>query len=102
MKMVQTLETVKTEQEINLIDNVFTAAEAATIINDVLNAKINFHKIKRLSIKEGNENDACEYDNGRIQELLNEQQIAKEFFSQARIQGKKLKIKSKVYIGLEE
>ncbi|WP_348710779.1 hypothetical protein [Tenacibaculum sp. 190524A05c] len=100
--MVQTLETVKTEQEINLIDNVFTAAEAATIINDVLNAKINFHKIKRLSIKEGNENDACEYDNGRIQELLNEQQIAKEFFSQARIQGKKLKIKSKVYIGLEE
>ncbi|CAL2061812.1 conserved hypothetical protein [Tenacibaculum sp. 190524A05c] len=102
MKMVQTLETVKTEQEINLIDNVFTAAEAATIINDVLNAKINFHKIKRLSIKEGNENDACEYDNGRIQELLNEQQIAKEFFSQARIQGKKLKIKSKVYIELEE
>ncbi|WP_348724599.1 hypothetical protein [Tenacibaculum sp. 190524A05c] len=100
--MVQTLETVKTEQEINLIDNVFTAAEAATIINDVLNAKINFHKIKRLSIKEGNENDACEYDNGRIQELLNEQQIAKEFFSQARIQGKKLKIKSKVYIELEE
>lgn len=102
MKMVQTLETVKTEQEINLIDNVFTAAEAATIINDVLNAKINFHKIKRLSIKEGNENDACAYDNGRIQELLNEQQIAKEFFSQARIQGIKLKIKSKVYIELEE
>jgi hypothetical protein len=102
MKTVQTLETVKTEQEINLIDNVFTAAQAATIINDVLNAKINFHKIKRLSIKEGNENDACEYDNGRIQELLNEQQIAKEFFSQARIQGKKLKIKSKVYIEIEE
>ncbi|TCP27922.1 hypothetical protein EV195_10181 [Tenacibaculum skagerrakense] len=102
MKMVQTLEAVKTEQEINLIDNVFTASEAATIINDVLKVKINFHKLKRLSITEGNEKDACEYDSGRIDELLNEQQIAKDFFSQARIKGKKLKIKSKIYIEIEE
>lgn len=102
MKMVETLEALKTDEEINLIDNVFTASEAANIINDVLKVKINFHKIKRLSIKEENENDACEYDSGRIHELLNEQEIAKEFFSQARLKGKKLKIKSKIYIEIEE
>ena len=102
MKMVQTLEAEKTKQKINLIDNVFTASEAANIVSDVLKVKINFHKLKRLSITEGNQKDACEYDSGRIEELLNEQQVAREFFSQARLKDKKVKIKSRIYIEIEE
>jgi hypothetical protein len=102
MKLAPALDEVKTTQEINLIENVFTASEAAKIINDVLKVKINFHKLKRLSITEGNNNDTCEYDSGRIDELLQAQEIAKAFFSQARIQNKKLKIKSKIYIEIEE
>ena len=92
----------KTEQKINLIDGRFTASEAADIIKDVLKVKINFHKLHRLSITEGNSNDACEYDNGRIDELLNEQEIAKDFFKDARLQGKKLTISSTIHITVED
>lgn len=97
-----TPETLKTKQQINLIDNVFTASEASNIINDVLKVKVNFHKIKRLSITEGNADDKCEYDSGRIHELLKEQEIAKDFFSQARLQGKKLKMTSTIHIEIED
>jgi uncharacterized protein with FMN-binding domain len=94
--------TLRTEQLINLIEGQFTASEAADIINDVLNVKINFHKIQRLSITEGNSDDVCEHDTSRIDELLNEQILAKDFFSQARLQGKKLKMRSTIHIEIEE
>jgi uncharacterized protein with FMN-binding domain len=94
--------TLRTEQKINLIEGRFTASEAADIINDVLKVKINFHKIQRLSITEGNLDDACEHDSSRIDELLNEQILAKDFFSQARLQGKKLKMTSTIHIEIEE
>lgn len=93
---------IKSDQKINLIDGTFKASEAADIINDVLKVKINFHKLQRLSITEGDQEDACEYDSGRIDELLNEQRIAKDFFKLARLQGKKLKMTSTIHISIEE
>ena len=99
---METLEAIKTEQKINLIDGTFTASEASDIIKSVLNVKINFHKLHRLSITEGNENDDCKLDNGRIKELMNELDIAKAFFSQARLQGKRLKMSSTIHIEIEE
>jgi hypothetical protein len=99
---METLVQKKTNQKINLIDGFFTASEASDIINSVLNVKINFHKLKRLSITEGNDKDECVYDSGRISELINEQQIAKDFFSQARLEGKKLKMTSIIKIEIED
>lgn len=93
---------LKTDQKINLIEGTFKASEAADIINDVLKVKINFHKLQRLSITEGNSEDMCEHDSGRITELLNEQEIARAFFKQARLQGKKLKMTSTINISIED
>ncbi|MFT5254162.1 MAG: hypothetical protein ACI87N_003229 [Flavobacteriales bacterium] len=98
---METLVQTKTTQKINLIDGVFTASEASDIINSVLKVKINFHKLKRLSITEGNDKEECAFDNGKIAELMNEQQIVKEFFSQARLNGKKLKMHSVIQIEIE-
>jgi uncharacterized protein with FMN-binding domain len=99
---METLEQPKTTQKINLIDGVFTASEASDIINSVLNVKINFHKLHRLSITEGNDKEACTFDNGRIAELMYEQKIAKEFFSQARLNGKTIKMHSVIHIEIED
>jgi len=99
---METLVQTKTTQKIDLIDGVFTASEASDIINSVLKVKINFHKLNRLSITEGNNNNDCAYDSGRIDELMNEQNIAKEFFSQARLNGKKLKMRSIIQIEIED
>lgn len=92
----------RTEQKINLIDGSFTVNQASDIINSVLNVKINFHKLQRLSRTEGNTEDACDFDNGRIDELLAQQIIAKKFFSEARLEGKKIKMKSVIQITLED
>ncbi len=91
---------IVTEQRINLIDGCFTTTEACDIINSVLNIKINFHKLHRLSITEGNADDLCEYDNNRINELLTQQETVKDFFK--NIKGKKLKINSIIDIAIEE
>jgi hypothetical protein len=104
---MSTLELLKTnitetKQNINLVDGNFTASEATDVINALLDAKINFHKLKRLSITEGNTNEKCEYDNNRIIELIDEKGFAKAFFSEARLQGKKLKMESTITITIEE
>lgn len=99
---METLPKTKTKQKIDLINGVFTTSEASDIINSVLKVKINFHKLNRLSITEGNNKDACEFDSARINELINEQQISKDFFSQARLNGKKIKMRSVIQIEIEE
>lgn len=80
------------QQNIDLVDGTFSVSDAADIINGVLDVKINYHKIKRLSITEGNTNDLCEYDTGRINELIEAKEKAKLFFNDLRQSGKKLRI----------
>ncbi|WP_025742208.1 hypothetical protein [Aquimarina pacifica] len=97
-----TLTSLKDEQKVNLINGCFSPSEAATIINSLLQEKINFHKLQRLSLTEGNNQNTCEFDNKRIDELIYEQALAKEFFSQARLDGKKLVVKSTISIEIEQ
>ncbi|WP_250433078.1 hypothetical protein [Hanstruepera flava] len=95
-------ENLLTEQKIKLIDGLFSAKEAADIIDAVLNIKINHHKLKRLSITEGNSNDSCEYDTGRIDELLKAKQDAKEYFNSVKEFDGRLRINSMIDISLEQ
>ncbi|AUS04609.1 hypothetical protein [Pseudotamlana carrageenivorans] len=92
----------KTTQKINLINGEYTASEALDIVNSVLKVKINFHKLNRLSITEGNNKDECVYDNGRINELMDAQKTTKEFLSQAQSSGKKIKMHGVIHIEIEE
>ncbi len=91
----QELELVKkTKQNINLVEGEFTPSEAAHIVNSLLNEKINFHKLQRLTMLEGNCNSSTSYADNRITELENEKHIAKEFISKMRKEGMKLRINS--------
>jgi hypothetical protein len=91
-----------TKQEVLLIDGLFNATDAADIIDAVLDVKINYHKLKRLSITEGNSEDICEYDNDRINELLNAKKTAREYFKNVRLNGGKLRVDSKISIAIEK
>ena len=91
-----------TKQEVLLIDGLFNATEAADIIDAVLDVKINYHKLKRLSITEGNSEDICEYDNDRINELLNAKKTAREYFKNVRLNGGKLRVDSTISIAIEK
>lgn len=90
-----------TTKTINLIEGKFTTSEAVDIIYDVLDVKINFHKLQRLSKTEGNHNATCTYDNGRIQELIASQEEILKFFNELKTTGKKISIKSTIEISVE-
>ncbi|MCJ7468168.1 MAG: hypothetical protein MUO53_15930 [Maribacter sp.] len=84
--------TEKTTQIIQLVKGEFTATEASQVIMSLIDEKINFHKIQRLQIWEGNHEYKTDLLDGRIKELVNEKKIASEFMAKTRDLGQKLKI----------
>ena len=89
-------------QKVQLVDGKFTPSEASDVISALIEEKINFHKIQRLSLCEGNENSNLSYPNGRIAELKEEKRIAKEFLAKARAQGVNVRINGTLEITFEE
>ena len=78
--------------KLNLVDGTYTASEASDVINALIREKINFHKLHRLSITEGDMNcDTCE-DNSRMAQLRRSQIEFKEFCQEARLAGKRIKV----------
>lgn len=100
MKAAKTPTEHKKDQQIRLVDGEFTPAEAGDIVNSLLDQKINFHKLQRLTIWEGNVNGNCSFPNTRIEELEREKEIAREFFKMARENGSMLRIKGNLEIEL--
>lgn len=102
MKDSITSETKQNQQTLKLIDGTFTKREALNILNSVVDVKINFHKLHRLSIQEGNENDECQFDNSRIQELMSDKKEVKAFLRALESRGQNIKISSTITISLED
>jgi hypothetical protein len=89
-------------QKVQLIEGDFTPSEANDVICALIEEKINFHKLQRLSLFEGDITANVKYPSGRIAELYEEKKIAKEFIAMARAQGSKLKINGTIEIELIE
>lgn len=83
---------VNTLTKVQLVDGVFSPSEASDVLVGLIEKKINFHKIHRLSICEGNELSNTNYDDSRINELYEELAKAKELIKQARLEGYQLKV----------
>jgi len=61
-----------TTQKIQLVKGEFTPSEASHIIMNLIDEKINFHKLQRLQMWEGNHKSKTEQLDGRIEELEKE------------------------------
>ncbi len=92
----------KTKQKIQLVDGTFTASETADVVLALINEKINFHKLQRISWCEGSADADTKYPDERIAELEKEKEITKEFVAQIRHLGKKLRINGVLEISVEE
>ena len=79
-------------QKIQLVQGTFTPAEASHVVTALIDEKINFHKIQRLSSREGNEGCNTDYPDERIAELFTERKIAKDFIKEAKREGYRVKI----------
>ncbi|WP_010521511.1 hypothetical protein [Aquimarina agarivorans] len=61
-------------ESVKLVDGTFTSAQANDVVRDLIDTKINFHKLSRLSLTEGDHNHKAHYDNNRLDELLEEKE----------------------------
>lgn len=98
MKTKREQQLIVTDQKIRLVDGEFTPNEASDIILALLDQKINFHKLQRLAIWEGDINANTSFPNNRIEELEQEKLVSREFVKQARKKGAMLKIKGNLEI----
>lgn len=92
---------ISLDQQLKLIDGKFSKSEALSIVNNVVDVKINFHKLQRLSKTEGNIHDKCLYDNTRITELINDKAAIKEFLLSLDASCK-INIASTIHISVEQ
>lgn len=93
---------IRTKQKIQLVDGTFTPSETLDVVLTLLQEKINFHKLQRISWCEGSSQADTRYPDGRITELEEEQKAIKEFVAEVRSEGKRLKISGVLNITLEE
>ncbi|HEY5688675.1 MAG TPA: hypothetical protein VIS27_10275 [Yeosuana sp.] len=92
METKELKQTEKVAQKIQLVKGEFTPSEASHIVVNLIDEKINFHKIQRLQMWEGNHRCKTDLLDGRIKELEKEKVIAKEFINNIRSLGQNLNI----------
>lgn len=92
MKIKELTQTEEATQNIQLVKGDFTPSEASHILMSLIDEKINFHKIQRLQIWEGNHKCKTSDLDNRIDELLKEKKIAQEFINKTRGLGQNLRI----------
>lgn len=94
---------IETEtQKIELVKGEFTPSEAWDVIMKLIDVKINFHKIQRLQIWEGDHKCVTNQLDGRIQELEREKEIAREFINSKRGLGQNLIISGTLQLTVAE
>lgn len=102
MNSQELVQTEELTQSLQLVKGLFTSAEASNVVITLIDQKINFHKIQRFQLWEGNHECKTEQINKRIKELEQEKEVAKEFISKIQELGSKIKIDAVLKMSIEE
>ncbi|MFK8104128.1 MAG: hypothetical protein AB8G15_16465 [Saprospiraceae bacterium] len=96
------MEMTEVIQKIQLIEGQFTPSEASDLVSSLIKEKINFHKIQRLS--QNLQDECCDTKDSkeRIEELTQERKIARNFISEAKVDGKNVRINCVLEITYEQ
>jgi hypothetical protein len=92
--------TAEVISKVQLIEGEFTPMESLDVINSLIKEKINFHKIHRLSLCEGDENSNTNFDDSRVKELQAEKENFKQIYLEAKQLNKRVKINGIIEIEL--
>jgi hypothetical protein len=79
-------------QKVQLVEGQFSPSHANQVITSLLDTKINFHKLIKLSACIGEHEADTEYTDKRIEELQLEKLVAQELIKEARQNGKNIRI----------
>jgi hypothetical protein len=100
MKLKEVTQIEKTTQKVQLVKGDFTPSETSDIITRLINEKINFHKLQKLQMWEGNHKCKTDQLDIRIGELEKEKENAREFINSLKDLGKNLKINGTLEISV--
>jgi hypothetical protein len=95
LMFMESIDKTRSENEtttIQLVQGNFNSSDALHLIINLINEKINFHKIQRHQNWEGNHADKNEQLEMRIKELENEKVLMRELIKKAKEFGFHLKI----------
>jgi hypothetical protein len=92
MKTKELQRTESTTQKFQLVKGAFTPSEAAHVVMSLIDEKINFHKVQKLQLWEGNHKCQTGPLDGRIAELEQEKKAAAAFIEKTRKLGQSLEI----------
>ena len=76
-----------------LVNGEFSPSEAADIMKSLIEVKINFHKLHRLSVCEGDMTSDTGFDDSRIGQLTRELADFRALAIEAKAAGKQMRIK---------
>ncbi|NDV42050.1 hypothetical protein [Flagellimonas sediminis] len=102
MKTKELPGTFTDQRTIRLVKGSFTASEATDVIFSLIEEKINFHKLQRLTQWEGNHSSESPQLNQRIDELEQEKETARRIVELARSKGKNVRINGILEMQLED
>jgi len=88
-------------QRISLADGDYKPSHASDLVSSLIDENINFHKLQRLSILEGNANAPIQDINDNIRALNEEKKHLKHIIHEARIDGKNVRVHASINITIE-
>jgi hypothetical protein len=88
------MDEANTDQNVQLVQGIFSPAQAHEIILSLITQKINFHKMEEVQLWEKNHDTDLQPLKNRILELEKEKVKAKKFIEEVAVAGKKLEINS--------
>ena len=91
-----------TQENFQLVDGTFSAPEASNIITNLINEKINFHKIQRLQKWEDDHSVNTEDLDDRITQLRKEKEKALDFINNQKENTVRFKINGILEITVEK
>ncbi|MFI8604629.1 hypothetical protein ACIGCP_09220 [Cellulophaga baltica] len=89
-------------QKVQLVKGEFTPSEASDIVINLIREKINFHKLQRLQLWEGDHNCKTDQIDTRIDELNQEKETMLKFINSHRNLGVTLKINGIIELEVAE
>ncbi len=79
-------------QKVQLVEGQFSASHAAQVVTSLLDTKINFHKLTKLSATIGDHDVDTHYIDSRIEELEIEKRVAQALIKEAQQAGNNIRI----------
>lgn len=92
IKKDKEMNATKIIHKVQLVNGEFTPQEASEVVNSLLNEKVSFHRLNRLSMNEANIDCDTSFDGSRIDELKQEKEDFKTFYTEALADGKRVRI----------